>query len=364
MLAIAEYRKHQEIQENISLYPWIKRPLFPKVKARCSARVLSRFSYWIFWQRRGSDAGDGKVTHMRNHPGFHAAFLAPCLLVAACGGGSGGGGAVVPPQVTPPLPPTSGIPVNLQSGSAPLIYQAAAVTAVGAKTSMGNVTISAAGQGATITLTTDAGGNLKSVAIPAGGITDTGVNTNSGRKLTDPLTLDFGYQLSDTFAFGDEYSYTLTQIAAAQGLTASAYGLWASSLIAPASAGALAFGDLTPQASVPATGSATFNGTTIGIGGPIATGANSALKGDTQIIANFATQSVTTKFSNFTAGVIPDLSGSSIIAGNAYAGTLSGGALTGTINGNFYGSAAQETAGVWQASGGGNAWIGSYGAKQ
>jgi hypothetical protein len=60
---------------------------------------------------------------------------------------------------------------------------------------------------------------------------------------------------------------------------------------------------------------------------------------------------------------LPNLTGTSTISGNAYAGAISGGTLTGTINGNFYGSAAQETAGVWQASGGGNTWIGSFGAK-
>ena len=61
--------------------------------------------------------------------------------------------------------------------------------------------------------------------------------------------------------------------------------------------------------------------------------------------------------------VLPDLTGTSTLSGNAYAGPIAGTGLTGSINGNFYGYAAQETSGVWQASGGGNTWLGSYGAK-
>jgi hypothetical protein len=132
---------------------------------------------------------------------------------------------------------------------------------------------------------------------------------------------------------------------------------------------------------MPASGTATFNGATIGVGG--ATGGSTAysLVGNAQIIANFATQSVTTNLTNLSTlilsinnlstqtistnavGSLPNLSGTSTISGNAYAGPIAGTGLTGTIKGNFYGPAAQETAGVWQASGGGNAWIGSYGAK-
>src|SRR6185503_2087283 len=141
----------------------------------------------------------------------------------------------------------------------------------------------------------------------------------------------------------------------------SAYGLWASTLRNSAGdAGALAFGNLTPAASVPTTGSATFNGFTVGVGAVANGPANYSLRGNAQIIANFATQSVTTNLTNFIAGTygasasIPDLTGTSSMAGNAYAGAIAGGNLTGTINGNFYGSSAQETTGVWQVSGGGN----------
>jgi hypothetical protein len=310
----------------------------------------------------------------RNHFRYCIALWASCVLsLAACSSGGGGGAATTAtftPAPAPAAPATSGIAVNLQAAKSTVTYQAAAATALGASKGMGNIIMSAAGQGAIITLTTDASGNLSGVGIPAGGITAS-VSSASGnqRSLTSPFTLDFGFQLDDTFTFTNTYSYTLSQVAAGQGLTSSAYGLWASTGNAPPSdAGTFAFGNLTPATSVPATGSATFNGFTMAMGGAADGSATFSLKGNAQIVANFATQTVITNLTNFSyassaKGPLPDLTGTSAITGNAYAGAISGSGLAGTINGNFYGSAAQETTGVWQASGGGNAWIGSYGAK-
>jgi hypothetical protein len=76
-------------------------------------------------------------------------------------------------------------------------------------------------------------------------------------------------------------------------------------------------------------------------------------------------------YTGVTPGSLPSLNSpitidaaSGVINGNGYAAALSGGALTGTLNGNFYGPGARETAGVWQASGAGQVWVGSFGAKQ
>jgi hypothetical protein len=267
---------------------------------------------------------------------------------------------------------TSGVALNLQPAKTTVIYPAAAVAAVGK--GFGNITLSVSGQGATITLGADASGNLSSVAIPMGNISEPIIG--SGRSLTDPLTLDFYYQLQDVFAFAgmaNELGYTISQVAAGQGLTSSGYGLWASSGTAALGTGAFAFGNLTPPAAVPATGSATFKGFTTGMGGAADGTAAFVLTGNVQIIANFANQSVSANLTNFTTSnisytskataVLPSLSGTAAMTGNAYTGPISGGSLTGSINGNFYGSAAQETAGVWQVSGDGNVWMGSFGAK-
>jgi hypothetical protein len=239
---------------------------------------------------------------------------------------------------------------------------------------MQNISITASGQGPTVTLTTDASGNLSFVDILAGKVQHNVAAgaTGNGLSLASPARLDFTFQLNDTLAFPNEETYTISQVAAGQGLSSSAYGIWAvSGKTLPGDVGLFAFGNLTPATSVPNTGSATFNGIAIGAGGATNVGATYYLQGNAQIIANFGSQTVTTNLTNFVASSyattaktsVPDLTGASTIAGNAYTGPLSGGGLVGTIKGNFYGPAAQETAGVWQATGGGNTWIGSYGAK-
>jgi hypothetical protein len=183
--------------------------------------------------------------------------------------------------------------------------------------------------------------------------------------------------LTDNYGSANSIGYTLTQLTAGSAgqLSSSAYGLWLYTDAGKAAhLGAFAIGNLTPAASVPVTGSATFNGYTIGANRDTSGGSVFALEGNVQVTANFSAQTVTTSITHLSfrngpyaatpsGGTLPDLIGTSTMTGNAYAGTIAGGPLTGTINANFYGSAAQETAGVWQASGGGNAWIGSFGAK-
>jgi len=319
------------------------------------------------------------VTHMSFRACIAVILSSAGLAACSGGGGSGASSAAVslPPQ-TPALT-TSGIALNLQPANTVVMYQAAAATATGAGGGMGNITFSGVGQGATVTLTADASGNLSKLTIPAGSINNTysASNVVNNYSLTSPRTLDFTFQLSDTLAFHDEDSSTLSQVAAGQGLSSSAYGMWASTTKTyPGNTGVFAIGNLTPATSVPSTGSATFNGFTIGTGGAINSNSSDGssiflLKGNVQIIANFSSQKVTTNLTNFVTSAyttsppvsVPDLTGTSSVSGNAFTGPIVGGGLTGTINGNFYGSAAQETVGVWQASGGGNAWIGSFGAK-
>jgi hypothetical protein len=269
------------------------------------------------------------------------------------------------------------VPANFQAAGATVTYPITA--AVSGPSSTGLIS-AGPGEGLTAaTVTTDASGNFGRISFSrpnAGGKTVTSdVNLTSVSpqlaQLTSVLKQVYGQYIDD------ETDLVLIQSAGAQGLTSSAFGLWALSYENDPSgngagrAFAFAFGNLTPSASVPVTGSAIFNGTTTGLGG--GGGANSlhALQGNAQIVANFSTQSVTSRFTNLTTqniytnvtGVLPDLNGTSTIAGNAYSGSISGTGLTGSINGHFYGTAAQETAGVWQAFGAGSNWMGSFGAK-
>lgn len=310
---------------------------------------------------------------MRNCP---AAVSLACLLLAACSGGGGAGTAtaVAPPAVAPVVTP-AGPPINLQAANTRVAYPAAAMMAAATTAATGSVTSSASGQGATVTLGTDASGNLNSVIFNLPG---NSLQYPVPSSLFSSLSLDsIASTLNDNLGppGTSNTGALLTQAAAGQTLSASAYGLWASSTSSnTALLGSFAFGNLTPPASVPTTGSATFNGFAIGADTTPNTGSVYAVEGNAQIIANFATRTVTTNLTNLMvanqpyapAAIItslPNLSGTSAMSGNAYAGPISGGALTGTINGNFYGTTAQETAGVWQAFGGGNQWIGSFGAK-
>jgi len=312
------------------------------------------------------------------HLGCRAAGLALCALIeAACSGGGGVGSSAAPTAMSAAVtqaPSTSGVAINLQPAKTTVAYQAASTSATVASTGIGGVTITPAGQGETITISTDSSGNLSGVAIPSGGIHHTLSGAGAPyRSLSSSDTLYNFYILND--ALYDLYSggYSLSQVAASQTLSSSAYGFWATTLQPPSHTGTFAFGNATPAASVPSVGSATFNGSTMGVGGMTDGSAAFAVNGSVQVIANFATQTVTTNLTAFSAvnacytssakASLPDLNGTSTMTGNSYAGSIVGGALTGTINGNFYGPAAQETAGVWQASGGGTVWIGSYGAK-
>ena len=97
-----------------------------------------------------------------------------------------------------------------------------------------------------------------------------------------------------------------------------------------------------------------------------------ALWGNIQLVANFSSRIISTNISNIQTqsinnsviGTLSNINGSATISGNQYLGTLSGGGLSGTQVGSFYGPNAVETGGTWKVSGGGVTAIGSYGAKQ
>jgi len=309
--------------------------------------------------------------------------------VAACSGGGGPGGVTVSaPVSTQPAPSAAkGPAVNFQTANSTITYQPASATMAVPDAGSAGILAAASGTGGTATLTVNASGNL------TGAVFNIPTKTGSALVVSFPgpeyaalitqptaqlpqvtsfLYGIFGIPETPPSPYGGSEAFLFTQWAGNNSLSASAYGIWGASdttgLAGPA--GTYALGNLTPAAAVPATGTATFTGSTIGVGSINGT-AIQALRGDAQIVANFASLSVTTNFTNLgtqnistnATGSLPDLSGTSILAGNAYSGPISGSGLTGTVNGNFYGTAAQETAGVWQASGGGARWMGSYGAK-
>jgi len=265
------------------------------------------------------------------------------------------------------------MPLNLQGAGSMVNYPAAAVVT---HINSSDLTELASGQGAIATLNSDSGGNLKSIVLTIPGMPRvTPVIISSLTSDTTIAAQNVADTLTENFGSASSIGHTLTQVSAGQTLSSSAYGIWilSGSSVSP-QLGTYAIGNLTPAASMPMTGSATFIGNTIGANNVTDKDAIHGLQGIVQIIANFSNQTATTNLTNLVVrnppyypaspiSVLPDLTGVSAMSGNGYVGPISGGGLAGTIHGNFYGSTAQETAGVWQASGGGITWVGSYGAK-
>jgi hypothetical protein len=315
------------------------------------------------------------------------------FFLAACSSGGGAGSIAAPTSVsttsstpTPAAPQTTPAPtIFIQANSQPPSTTASySVTDAVMGAGSTGLPAATAGEGMTaVSITTDASGNFGRVTISFPDVT--GKITTADFNLTAAATS----QLSQVASllkpvFGpfndDAIALAVNQSAGGQTLSSSGFGLWAFSYENDSQGNgagrihAFAFGNLTPGAAVPASGSATYNGTTVGAGGAAddkTPNSLTALQGNAQIVANFSTQSVNSKLTNLTTqnlytkatGTLPDLSGTAAMSGNAYSGPITGTGLSGSIKGNFYGSAAQETAGVWQASGGGINWMGSYGAK-
>lgn len=143
-------------------------------------------------------------------------------------------------------------------------------------------------------------------------------------------------------------------------------------------------GYVTPAGSVPGAGSASYTGRTLGIA--VLTGTDGAylLRGNVAATANFAAGTVATSFTDIVASnsltgagaYFSNFGGTANIAGNTFSGPLAStatagtpllvntNALTGTVNGQFYGPGVEEIGGVWALTGGGWNAAGSFGGQQ
>jgi C-lobe and N-lobe beta barrels of Tf-binding protein B len=145
-------------------------------------------------------------------------------------------------------------------------------------------------------------------------------------------------------------------------------------------------------ASMPTSGSATYSGGATGyVLQPSTINSNNAAQfyGSSSLTANFGTGAITGAITGIEAygvsgsgstqpalGTINDINLAGTISGSAYSGTAAASATagtafdisgaTGTLKGAFYGPSADETAGVFNLSGGPNSTtlVGSFGAKQ
>jgi hypothetical protein len=310
------------------------------------------------------------------------------LALAACGhGGSHGSssGITVPfqPASTPAVyaAPGSGL-ANLVPGGP---SSASAVFTAGAGvTGSGQAPADTAGN--TVTLTTDSARNIFTIAI------NIAAPGGTGPALLQTFTAT---QQGGAILTAAQFAALVAQIAASPvsianavyqgsvaGLANSAYGAWMQSAGGGSyNVGVYSFGPETLAAAMPTMGTATYNGTTLGFG---ANGtAPFTFTAAAQVSANFATHAITNlQFTGFATQDVNDalagpaistVVGAGAIAGNKYGfavnGTVTptGGAataVTGTVNGLFYGANAIETGGTWKASNLANTitLIGGFGA--
>jgi hypothetical protein len=161
------------------------------------------------------------------------------------------------------------------------------------------------------------------------------------------------------------------------GLEYTTYGNWGDRRNSEVKTGFVVFGVRTPAGSVPKIGSASYTGSTVGFVVDRVRGRTSLLKGDAILIADFSTGKVTGELNNMQVRYNPPVAEpwktialDTTISGNTFAGTarekdpVEPGALAGTVNGGFFGPAAQEIGGGWTVSGPGEIAIGTFAGKK
>ena len=293
-------------------------------------------------------------------------WMTIAVALAACGGGgSSNSGAIS--EVTVPFqnPSTS---VAYSASSASVSFTAGTgITATGAPAPADTA-------GNTVTLNTDGNGGLSEVTVTTattnGGPTVTNLGITNGIGDTALVPASSIASLLSIVA-GGGVPQTVYQGSSA-GLSYSGYGIWMQNAGGHNyNVGTYALGSETT--TMPTTGTASYSGTTLGFGSNGA--APFAFTGAAALGVNFATGAVSNvTFSGFTTQdvndgnpgpTLPTLTGSGgagTIVGNKFAVPIAGGALGGSTAGAFYGPNANETAGTFQAAGGGISLIGSFGA--
>jgi hypothetical protein len=246
------------------------------------------------------------------------------------------------------------------------------VSATTSSGALAQTQLNPAGSGSTVTITSDANGNLSQIAFSIATPSTPFTPSFAGSQVSIAPPIDIVTLTNFLNLAMSTGTNSFLTAGGGQGLSYSRYGVWvANDSTSSGRIGFFGYGNTTPVAAMPIGGSASYIGTTIGVQSAPG-GVNSALTGNVTITANFGTGTVNTAITPMTAlnlatnavTLTSGLSGTGTIAGNHYSGLLAGGSLNGTSNGTFYGPTAQETTGVWRVSGGGTTAIGSYGAHQ
>jgi len=285
-------------------------------------------------------------------------FFSLCFisLLSACGGGGGGGGG----GSTSPVYKTT----NYSGTSVSVAYTN--YYTIGTPTSPA--------QGATYSETVDSSNVIQSNTMTAANGNSVSFNRANGDTIVTVSSSVIGFQKADGSASA------LTGYATGLGWSYQSFGVWQSGLssgnVNAASVGSV----ITPGASIPTSGFATYNGVSGGIyGGTLGTAAGAYfVTSNMSATANFASRSISFATTNsvfsstltgpYTGGSGLNLTGTLTYAAgtNSFSGTVNsaGAGLTGTAGGQFYGPSAQEIGGVFALKNGGLGYIGGFGGKR
>jgi hypothetical protein len=309
--------------------------------------------------------------------------LIACLAVialSACGGGGGGGGSM---QTTP-------------SSSVPLIASGTFLTGPGGNFTEQAISFSFNGasfglgafalNNAQMSLTADSTGRTRfltlNIPVPNGQYMHT-FDLASATAGTGPLGGFIHVRDGTTFPDGRSQHALILD----PSLNFSTYGLWVNvqsfngTTGGQGATGVIAFGNTTPTAGLPHSGSATYAGRTVGAA---ANGiSQSILAGTVNLNVNFGAMTVggTFAINDVTSGtatpwatlMMPSTNIASVPfalgPAGTYIGTLTGSLPTGavtssTVQGHFTGPQANETVGTWSANDNRTHAVGAFGAKR
>lgn len=316
------------------------------------------------------------------------------LALSACGGGGGGVSSIPappsPPSPAPPPPP----PPPPSAPTPPATISAPAAGSTTTATTLPPVLASSGGANFTTapptyqtfpllqtTLVLDRASIKPDSVVNAAG----GGATSAGGSFAITIGVYSGAPVSSGYS-------NLDWTRVGYWSTGGAWDYWEADVV---HRGVFVTGFETPVSAMPALGSATYSGVASGsVFYPVAIGSGVALcncdevsvRGAASFTADFGTRSITGSLTEMWAGGDPwtdgavgapwnSVSFTSAIAGNRFSGTsrvstapggdlsLAAGA-TGTIDGKFFGPAAQEAGAVWTLFDGTKAAIGTLTGKR
>lgn len=312
------------------------------------------------------------------------------LATSACGGGNTVA-MIAPPPITaspPPTPPPTPAPAGPAIPAA--LQTASPASPLAAATKFSTLTqatefplLMAAALGGP--------GNGDATTTTAGGVL--GADQNGTFKLTinNPA---LGISNVDATTRSQQGVFYTSSTVNSANLDYTRFGYWSrdDGIDGVFNLGAWTTGFVTPTASLPAQGTATYAGKASGlynvaISATSPADFDSSFKGDVSMSANFGTSTLSGAITNITAtslyssapltGPVNDIgfsasidrtnglfAGTSSVAGQATGPYAFGPTASGLINGRFYGPSAAEVGAVFNLSEGSRRLLGSFGAKQ